>query len=132
MKRRCVIVDDSPALLRAASALLGSEGLDVVGVAGGIDEAVRVVEEHTPDLVLVDIDLGVESGFDLTRRLAAALERTGACSILISTHDEADYTTLILASPAIGFLPKAELSAAAIARLANGHHEGGSAEPEGM
>jgi DNA-binding NarL/FixJ family response regulator len=131
MSLRCVIVDDSPALLRAAGALLDSEGMTIVGVAGGIDEALSVVDAQSPDVVLVDIDLGAESGFELTRRLATPLARSGACSILISTHDEADYAPLISASPAIGFLAKSELSAAAIHRMVNRVHGESPAEPEG-
>jgi DNA-binding NarL/FixJ family response regulator len=112
---RCVIVDDSPDVLRTARELLESEGIAVVGVATTGAEAMRLVEELEPDITLVDIDLGSESGFDLARRLVHA--RAGARSILISTHDEADFANLIEASPAIGFLPKSDLSANAIRRL---------------
>jgi CheY-like chemotaxis protein len=131
MTLRCLIVDDSPELLRTASTLLTNEGLLVVGVARGIDEAIRLVEQQELDVVLIDIDLGPESGFDLARRLAAPLEEAGACSILISTHDQADYATLISASPAIGFLPKSELAAAAIGHLFNRVRGERPAEPEG-
>ena len=69
------------------------------------------MEELKPDVMLVDIDLGPESGFDLARRLVHSPGRRVARTILISTHDEADYAKLIAASPAIGFLPKSDLSA---------------------
>ena len=70
--------------------------------------------------MLVDIDLGPESGFDVARRLVQSLDSAGARTILISTHDEAEFADLIAASPAIGFLPKSDLSAAAIRRLLAG------------
>ena len=125
MRLRCVIVDDSPAVLRAASALLEGEGIAVVGVAATGDDAVRLIDELEPDVTLVDIDLGPESGLDLARRLVGAPSRAGSPSILISTHDAADFAKLIEASPAIGFLPKSELSADAIRRLlAEAHAEG--------
>ena len=117
MTLRCVIVDDSPALLRAASELLEDEGIAVVGVAETGQEAIRLRGELKPDVMLVDIDLGPESGFDLARRLARTRDGAASRTILISMHDEADFAKLIQASPAIGFLPKSDLSAAAIQRL---------------
>ena len=60
---------------------------------------------------LVDIDLGGESGFELARRLGPARV------IMISTHAASDYEDLIEASPAIGVLDKAALSAAAVREL---------------
>jgi DNA-binding NarL/FixJ family response regulator len=110
---RCVIVDDNPSVLIAARGLLEREGISVVGVAANSAEALDAVAELRPDVVLVDIDLGGESGFDLARRL------DGASVILISTHAERDYADLIEASPAVGFLAKSELSASAIRAVLN-------------
>jgi DNA-binding NarL/FixJ family response regulator len=126
MTLRCVIVDDSPAVLRAARELLECQGIVVVGVAATGAEAVRLIEELGPDVVLVDIDLGAESGFDLARRLVETSDWAGTQSILISTHDGADFANLIAGSPAIGFLPKADLSATAIHQLLAGAHDEGS------
>jgi len=117
MTLRCVIVDDNPSVLRAASDLLQSEGVAVVGLARTSDEAVSLMEQHQPDVMLVDIDLGPESGFDLARQLVQGLRGARSRIILISTRDEADYAHLIATSPAIGFLGKSDLSAAAIRRL---------------
>ena len=66
-----------------------------------------------PDVALVDVVLGAESGFDLARQLAARGTRRTQV-IMISTHAEEDFADLIAASPAIAFLPKWELSAAAV------------------
>src|ERR1700748_2082375 len=74
MTLRCLIVDDSEAVLRAAADLLAGEGMIVAGVATNGADAVRLVEELEPDVVLVDIVLGAESGFDLVRRLIGTLE----------------------------------------------------------
>jgi DNA-binding NarL/FixJ family response regulator len=120
MTLRCVIVDDSPDVLRAASELLEGQGVKIVGVARTGADAVQLVEQLEPDVTLVDIDLGDESGFDLARRLA--VDRTGSQSILISTYDQADFAKLIETSPAIGFLPKSDLSETAIRRLLAGAH----------
>lgn len=117
MTLRCVIVDDSPAVLRAATELLDDQGVAVVGVAETGEEAIRLMRELKPDVMLVDIALGSESGFDLARRLAHIRDGATSRIILISTHSEADFADRIAASPAIGFLPKSDLSAEAIRRL---------------
>jgi DNA-binding NarL/FixJ family response regulator len=117
MTLRCVIVDDNPAVLRAASRLLESQGVAVVGVGANTQEALALMEELEPDVALVDIVLGPESGFDLVRRLVERLDTAGSRTILFSTRDEADFADLIAASPAIGFLPKSRLSATAIRAL---------------
>jgi DNA-binding NarL/FixJ family response regulator len=114
MPLRCLIVDDSPALLAAARVLLEREGIVVVGVASTIAEALELVEGLQPDITLIDIDLGSESGFDLARLLASNETKASSRSILISTHAERDFRELIRDSPALGFLPKSQLSAKAI------------------
>ena len=91
--------------------LLEREGMAVVGVATTSTEALRLEEELRPDVVLVDIRLGDESGFDLARRLSRTV-------ILISTHAQSEYAEEIAASPAAGFISKAQLSASAVLRLA--------------
>ena len=70
MPLRCLLVDDNEAFLEAASVLLEREGLTVVGVASSIAEALRQARALRPDVILVDIGLGDESGFDLARLLA--------------------------------------------------------------
>jgi DNA-binding NarL/FixJ family response regulator len=69
--------------------------------------------------VLIDIVLGGESGFEVARQLSERGMGTAAL-ILISTHSRADFANLIAESPAAGFLPKSELSADAIRRIAHG------------
>jgi DNA-binding NarL/FixJ family response regulator len=106
---RCVIVDDNSFFLDGAADLLRREGIDVVGVASNGVEAIRLVGELQPDVTLVDIDLGDEDGFELARELSET-----SSVILVSTHSEEDLADLIAASPALGFVPKARLSASAI------------------
>ena len=116
MPVRCLIVDDNESFLDAARALLEREGMIVAGVASTSAEALSRIEAVRPDVVLVDIFLGEESGLELARRLDE--DDVGeATVILISTHREADLADLIAASPAAGFIPKAELSAMAIRRI---------------
>jgi CheY-like chemotaxis protein len=117
---RCLIVDDNARFLKAARGLLEREGVAVVGVASTGAEAAERVEQLRPDVVLLDIDLGGQSGFDVARQLHGDASLTPPRIILISTHAEQDYVDLIAASPAVGFLPKTALSANAIRRLLDG------------
>lgn len=117
MALRCFIVDDSPLFLTAAQALLEREGCAVVGVASTTDEALLRVVDADPDVVLVDVDLGSESGFELARRFQRETAVDRSRVILISTHAEEDLGELLGAAPAAAFLPKSELSAGAIQRI---------------
>jgi DNA-binding NarL/FixJ family response regulator len=112
-----LIVDDNPGFLRAARALLKREGLRVIGVASTGEEAVRSAAELRPDVILLDIDLGAESGFDVARRLFDDTDVDPGRLILISAHAQDDFADLIEASPAVGFLVKHALSATAIETL---------------
>lgn len=123
MTLRCVIVDDNPSVLEVISGLLQREGLEVVGVASNCADAVRVVEELQPDVTLIDIDLGSESGFDVAQRIAANGTGPARRSILISTHGERDFADLIEASPALGFISKTELSARAVRQILSAPRE---------
>jgi CheY-like chemotaxis protein len=117
MSVRCLVVDDSQAFLQAARRILERGGMTVVGATTSSAEALARANETNPDVVLVDIMLGSESGFDLALKLTTAPQTRQAAVILISTHGEDDFRDLIAASPAIGFLPKWRLSARAIEDL---------------
>ena len=110
--RRCVIVDDNVRFLAVARSSLERGGLEVVGTATTTTEALEKIDALKPDVVLVDIDLGAESGLDLARRIATA--PSGPRVVLISTHREEDVAELVSTSPAAGFVWKADLSARAV------------------
>ena len=127
VRLRCVIIDDSPEFVEAASSLLAREGVAVVGVASTTSGALERVTDLQPQLVLVDIDLGAESGFDVAREIAKV---TPTSVILVSTHSEDDFAELIAESPAVGFISKSELSVKAIDDLLGGlPGDGASATP---
>jgi CheY-like chemotaxis protein len=121
MVLRCIVVDDNPHFAKAARLLLEREGLNVVGTASTGSDAVALVRELIPDLVILDIDLGAESGFDVARQLRSCDTQSPLTDvpdiILVSAHDEDDFADLIRDSVAAGFLAKSDLSAAAIRRL---------------
>jgi DNA-binding NarL/FixJ family response regulator len=109
-----LIVDDSPQYVEAARNLLERHDITIVGVASTLAEALRCHDALRPDVTLVDIDLGAESGFAVVEQLGRAP------TILISTHDEQDMADLIADSPALGFVHKSVLTAKAIHDLVDG------------
>jgi DNA-binding NarL/FixJ family response regulator len=111
---RILIVDDSHHFLNAARGVLEQDGITVVGVASTSAEALRLALELRPDAILIDIDLGEESGLDLARKFASV---AAAPVVLISAYPESELADLIAASPAVGFVSKSELSANAISSL---------------
>jgi CheY-like chemotaxis protein len=122
---RCLIVDDNPRFLDAARGLLEREGTTVVAVASTGSEAIQRIQELRPDVTLLDIHLGAESGFEVARRLHQQANHATSPVILISTHAEQDYADLIAATPVLGFLSKSALSASAVRDLLEGRGGGG-------
>jgi DNA-binding NarL/FixJ family response regulator len=126
MPLRCLIIDDNASFREEMCALLEEQGISIVGGAASENEARQQIDELQPDVTLVDIDLGGDSGFELVRRLC---DRSSPAEmqnvILISTHDPGEYADLIEASPALGFLPKTDLSARTIVRMLDGADGGG-------
>jgi CheY-like chemotaxis protein len=117
---RCLIVDDNAGFLTAARGLLERQGVTVVGAASTGAEALRLVGELRPDVVLLDINLGGESGFRVARHIAEGADHgtPRVRMILISSHaDEEEYADLLAESPAVGFLAKSALSAGAVREL---------------
>ena len=110
-----LIVDDHPSFRGTARALLEEEGFNVVGEAEDGTGAIRAANELQPDVVLLDVQLPDFDGF----QVAAQLTRKGSGPkvVLTSSRDFADFGKLVADSGAIGFVPKAELSGAALAAL---------------
>ena len=117
VRLRCLIVDDNESFLEIAAASLAGDDLDVLGTATTGAEAMRQVAEQHPDVVLVDINLGEENGFELARELVDRFPQLASGVVLISTRAEQDFGGLIQASPAAGFVPKTRLSAKAVREL---------------
>jgi DNA-binding NarL/FixJ family response regulator len=109
MPLTCLLVDDSPEFLEAATQLLADDGVTVVGVAATSDQAVAQTLARRPDVALVDIDLGAESGLDVARRLTD-LPNGGPPVVLISAESGTELAELVDASGAIGFVSKTDLS----------------------
>ena len=110
-----MVVDDHPTFRATARVLLEAEGFDVIGEAEDGASALEQVAALRPEVVLLDVQLPDIDGFEV----AARLQRNGERSqiVLTSSRDAADFGTLVERSGARGFVPKDELSGAAIAAL---------------
>jgi CheY-like chemotaxis protein len=114
MPVRCLIVDDNHDFLRAARDLLERQGITVVGLASTGAQAYRGISELKPDVVLIDIDLGEESGFQVASELGTRLNAEQPTLVLISAYAADDLQDMIADTPAVSFLPKSDLSGMAI------------------
>ena len=115
MPCRVLLVDDNIDFRRAARQLLERHGFAVVAEAETGNSGVDRAQEHRPDLVLVDVQLPDIDGFEVAERLSRL--EVPVDVILTSSLDGADFGALVAGSSALGFVPKAELSASAIEAL---------------
>jgi two-component system, NarL family, nitrate/nitrite response regulator NarL len=106
-----LVVDDHDGFRAFARIMLEAAGFAVAEASTGAaaTEAARTVR---PELVLLDIQLPDSDGFEVARRLAGQEHRP--VIVLTSTREASDYGERIAASPAAGFLPKDQLSGAAL------------------
>jgi two-component system, NarL family, nitrate/nitrite response regulator NarL len=118
VKLRSLIVDDSEPFLASSRRLLESQGVEIVGTATSGVEALDLAVALSPDLALVDVDLGDEDGVALAGELRSRSLATRV--ILISTYGSDEMKDLILESSAVGFLPKSRLSGDAVRALLGG------------
>jgi len=118
VKLRSLIVDDSEPFLASARRLLESQGVEIVATVTSGAEALDLATALSPDLALVDIELGEEDGFALAGALGSRSPATRV--ILISTYGSDEMKDLISESSAVGFLPKSRLSGDAVRSLLGG------------
>jgi DNA-binding NarL/FixJ family response regulator len=116
MPTTVLIVDDHPSFRATARALLEAEGYEVVGEAADGTSAVEAAHTLKPDVVLLDVQLPDIDGFQVARRLRES-NGDGPSVVLTSSRDGSDFGPLVADSGARGFVPKAELSGAALAAL---------------
>jgi len=120
MPSRCLVVDDNERFLFVAERLLGAG--DVLEVEGATDiaSAIEVFDRFQPDVVLIDVSLGLESGFGLARQLIERAPGFANRIIIISTRSGEDYEGLIEDTSVAGFISKSDLSVDAVQRLVAG------------
>jgi DNA-binding NarL/FixJ family response regulator len=104
---RIVVVDDHPVVRQGLVLTLGRQpGISICGEASGMAEALKVISESKPDLVLSDLDLDGASGIDLIKNLKADIP--GLAVLVLSMHDEEVYAERVLRAGARGYLMKKE------------------------
>jgi DNA-binding NarL/FixJ family response regulator len=120
MKRRVVLVDDHDLFLAGVRAELG-DAVEVVGQAGSVADAVPLIKELDPEVVLLDVHLPDGSGDAIINAVAA--ERPGVRFLALSVSDAAEDVIAVIRAGARGYVTKTisgpEL-AAAIERVATG------------
>jgi len=115
MPRRVLIIDDNTHFRAVARQLLERHGFVVVAEAETGVSGIEKAKEHRPDLVLLDVQLPDVDGFEVAERLSRLDVPVEV--ILTSSLDGTDFGALVARSSALGFVPKAELSASAIEAL---------------
>ncbi|MFY9933351.1 MAG: response regulator transcription factor [Streptosporangiaceae bacterium] len=114
--RTVLVVDDqSPFRFAAKAVLRRLDGFELAGEAASGTEAIALVEELHPDLVLMDINMPGMNGIEATRRIVAA--HPEAVVLLCSTYDVADLPPDVAASGATGYVNKERFGTEALRRL---------------
>jgi DNA-binding NarL/FixJ family response regulator len=104
---RALVADDQQAVRAGFAALLETQDdITVVGTAAEGEEAVRLSEEHRPDVVLMDIRMPVLDGIAATREICAAAGDGGPRVLILTTFDLDEYVYDALQAGASGFLLK--------------------------
>jgi DNA-binding NarL/FixJ family response regulator len=104
---RILIVDDHPLFRDGLHQMIEREsGWVVCGEAADPKEALRLVHETKPELVIMDISLGNQSGIELIKEIKA--DDTDLQVLVVSMHDESLYAERSLRAGAMGYVMKHE------------------------
>lgn len=118
MKSRVIIVDDHPIFRMGMAELLNQEeDFDVCGLAEDISGARKVIEEHSPDLAIIDITLAGDNGLDLVKEISAQSDTV--LTLVLSMHDEQVWAERAIRAGARGYIMKKEASENVILALRN-------------
>jgi DNA-binding NarL/FixJ family response regulator len=122
VKKRILIVDDHPIMRRGQAELINRDpGLKVCAEVGSAAAALQAVMEHSPDLVMLDLNLPDKNGLELLKDLHAQFPRLSV--LVVSMQDESYYALRVLRAGGRGYLMKqegAEMLIAAVRRVLDG------------
>ncbi|WP_059103372.1 response regulator transcription factor [Shouchella shacheensis] len=102
---RIIIIDDHPLFREGVKRILAMEEQFAV-VADGEDgsEAIDLVREHQPDVILMDINMPKQSGVEATKELVKTFPKVKV--LVLSIHDDESYVSHVLKTGASGYLLK--------------------------
>lgn len=104
---RVLIVDDQLPFREASRMVVEmTDGFEVTGEAENGDQAIALVAELKPDLVLMDVQMPGIDGIETTRRITS--EPNPPVVVVMSTHESGDYVDVAIAAGAVGFVPKSQ------------------------
>ncbi len=107
MKYSVLIIDDHPLFSRGLSQLIETqEAYKVTGIAKNHDESIEMIKELSPDLAIVDLNLGQEDGLELIKDILSIRPETKV--LVLSMHDERYYAERALKAGAKGYIMKEE------------------------
>ena len=113
--RTLLIVDDHDEFRDFARTLFGLDGIEVAGEAPDGESALGAVAALHPDVVLLDVQLPGMDGIEVARRLADLPDAPEV--VLMSTREASDYGHRLHNVAARGFIPKEDLSPAALSAV---------------
>jgi RNA polymerase sigma factor (sigma-70 family) len=119
---RILLADDHSILRDGLRLLLERQGFMVVAEAGDGREAIRLAEEHRPDVAVMDVAMPLLNGIDATRKIVECCDPTRV--IILSMHHDESYIVRALNAGARGYLLKDSLKAdliAAVNAVSQGH-----------
>jgi DNA-binding NarL/FixJ family response regulator len=119
-KIRVLVVDDHPIVREGICALLAVVGdIEVVGEAANGSEAIDMVRELEPDVVLMDIAMPIMGGLEATRRICREFPRIKV--LILTQYDDKEYVLPVIEAGASGFVSKAAASSELIAGIRSVH-----------
>jgi DNA-binding NarL/FixJ family response regulator len=99
---RVAVVDDHPLLREGTAALVDrQDDMEIAGVAGSLEELRPILEAGATDVLLLDLRLGQESGFELLRSDVAM-----PAVVVVTSYDYPQYADAALRLGAAGFVVK--------------------------
>lgn len=113
---RVLIVDDQAPFREASRMVVDMiDGFEVVGEAVNGHDALEMIADLAPDLVLMDVQMPGIDGIETTRRISQLADPPVV--IVMSTHESGDYNGIAQAAGAVGFMPKAQFSFDTLAEM---------------
>ncbi len=114
--KRILLVDDHPLIRKGLRLTLESENdFLVCGEAGTAEEAMALIPELNPDIIILDISLPGQSGLDMLRQLDST--RAKGVVLVVSRHDEILYAERAIRAGARGYVMKSEAPGALVAAI---------------